>query len=268
MHNQPIGILDSGVGGLSIWNEIVALLPNEPTIYLADQKNVPYGTKTVEEIHELSRDLITFLLQRKVKLIVIACNTITVNCLDFLREEFPQIPIIGTVPVVKLAAQVTKNRKIGILSTIRTAYSHYQKQLISTYAGECEVVNIGTDRLVPFVERGETNSEILLNTLKNELQPFQATHIDTLALGCTHYPFLRDEMQKILGDKISILDSGAAIARQVKRVLENNKLFSSQETKSYEFYTTGSTEKFTKVAKKLVGEGIRDKIGMVEKILC
>ena len=136
MSSDSIGVIDSGLGGLSIWRQIVKKLPKESTIYLADSKNCPYGSNSSEEIYQLSKKLVTFLVQKKVKLIVLACNTITVSCLDKLRKEFPKTPIIGTVPVIKTASEITKNNKIGVLSTARTARSKYQKKLIKTFAGE------------------------------------------------------------------------------------------------------------------------------------
>ncbi|HSW98055.1 MAG TPA: glutamate racemase [Candidatus Saccharimonadales bacterium] len=264
MQNFPIGILDSGIGGLSVWQEIVGLLSHESTIYICDQANIPYGTKSVEEIHFLARKLILFLLEKQVKLIVIACNTITVSCLDMLRQEFPQLPIIGAVPVVKLAAEVSKKRKIGILSTTRTAESEYQKHIIQTFAQDCTVINEGTDELVPLIEKGSV--EAVTQVLPNILKPFQTADIDTLALGCTHYPFIEPQIEAILGSDVELLDSGAAIARHVQRILAQNQLFSQNKKATYTFYTTGNNERFEKVAKKLLKQAVRDKIGLVRAI--
>lgn len=243
MNNQPIGVLDSGVGGLSIWREIVKLLPHESTVYIADSKNCPYGTKTPEEIYLLARRLVLFLTQKEAKLIVLACNTITVNCLDKLRRDFPQISIVGTVPVIKTAVELTANKKIGVLSTIVTANSQYQKELIQKFAAGCHVLNLGTDKLVPFVERGELQGEALQKTVEEVLLPFQEAGVDTIALGCSHYPFLEPVMQQIVGQKVHILDSGAAIARQVKRVLEL-KHETNTITASHTLYTTGDKTQF------------------------
>lgn len=264
MNNFPIGILDSGLGGLSVWQEIVTLLPQESTIYICDQQNVPYGSKITEEIHTLSRKLIRFLLDRQVKLIVIACNTITVSCLTELRDEFPQIPIIGAVPVVKLAAEVSTNKKIGILSTSRTANSEYQKHIVQKFAQQCEVFNIGTDVLVPLIEEDKFEEITLL--LHDILQPFLEADVDTLALGCTHYPFIEQQISEIMGKNVQLLNSGAAIARHVQRILEHNTMLNS-ENPSYSFYTTGNLQQFEKMAKKLVKQSIRDKIGQVKEII-
>lgn len=213
--NQPLGILDSGVGGLTIWQEIVTQLPHESTLYIADSKNCPYGTKPSEQIYKLSKSLIDFLVKKRCKLIVIACNTITVTCLDRLRGDFPTIPLIGTVPVIKTAAEQTKNKKIGILSTVRTTESHYQKDLIEKFAEECEVSTVGTDTLVPLIEKGSSEEEIA-TVIERVLAPFKKINIDVLALGCSHFPVVKKLFQEILGKNVQILDSGGAIARQAE----------------------------------------------------
>lgn len=240
MHNNPIGILDSGVGGLTVWKEIQAHLPHESTVYIGDSAKCPYGSKKPDQIYELASKLVTFLVQKKVKLIVVACNTITVTCLDRLRRDFPEIPIAGTVPVIKTAAQRSKNKKIGILSTTTTAKSEYQKQLIKQFAGDCEVVNIGTDELVPLVEQQVTSDKKQVDrVLRRVLEPFQKAEIDVFALGCTHFPFVKSSIQEILGSEVLILDSGAAIARQVERVLIANEALTKKKTPEYRFFTTG-----------------------------
>jgi glutamate racemase len=248
MNNHPIGILDSGVGGLTVLQSVIAELPQEPIIYIGDSKNTPYGAKSSEEIYGRAKQLIEFLLRKKVKLVVIACNTITVSCLDKLRNEYPDIPIVGTVPVIKTAASVSKTKQIGILSTTHTAKSVYQKQLIETFHNGCTVVNRGTDELVPLIEQGRLNAKDLATVLQEVLMPFQKEHIDTLALGCTHFPFLKKQMQKILGPEVRLLDSGGAIARQVRRVLKHNSALSDAIDSKIFIYTTGDPD----VAKKLV----------------
>ena len=266
MNNQPIGILDSGVGGLSIWREITKELPNESTIYLADSINCPYGDKTEEEIYNLAKRLVQFLLKKKVKLIVLACNTITVFSIDRLRTNFPQIPIVGTVPAVKTAAKMTKNKKIGILSTPATSKSKYQKELIDKFATDCKVINIGSEKLVPLIEKGEIAGKKIGSVLKKALKKFIEKQVDVIALGCSHFPFLKDTIEKIMGDKVKILDSGKAIARQVRRVLTNNDDLSLNKNPSYAFYSTGDAKELKTVAKKLVGAQVNDLINSVQAI--
>jgi len=257
MSNRPIGILDSGIGGLSVWKEIVRELPNESTVYIADSINCPYGSRPGDEIYTLSKRLVEFLLTKDAKLIVVACNTITVSSLDKLRTDFPQIPIIGMVPVVKTAVEQTKNRKIGILSTVTTANSEYQKNLIKKFAYDCEVVNLGTDKLVPLIERGELGDK-LEKVLKNELDKFIIKNIDILALGCSHFPLIKDKIQKIIEDNVLVLDSAGAIVRQIRRVLENENLISNNLKPTHEIYTTGDFEQFKKTVKMVLGRTDRD----------
>jgi len=240
MKNNPIGILDSGVGGLTVLSAIVKELPDESYVYIGDSQNTPYGEKTEEEIYHLSKRLMEFLLHNNVKLIVIACNTITVSCLERLRTDYPDIPIVGTVPVIKTAAAVSKSKRIGILSTTRTAQSDYQKHLIEEFANDCEVFNLGTDALVPLIEQGKIESSEMATRLREVLKAFSSEHIDTLALGCTHFPFLEKQMQQVLGSAVQLLDSGGAIARQVKRVLLYNDSLSSQKDGEIMIYTTGN----------------------------
>jgi len=257
MNSRPIGIIDSGVGGLSIWQKIVSQLPMESTIYLADSKNIPYGSKTQEQIYKLAKQMLAFLLKKNVKAIVLACNTVTVSCLAKLREDFPQVPIIGTVPVIKTAAEKTINKKIGILSTTYTAKSDYQKNLIQSFADGCEVINLGTNQLVPLVEKGEIQGEEIDKILEKELKEFKDKGVDTIVLGCSHFPFLRNAIQKIAGDKVVILESGDAIARQTKRVLENTNNLTSEKTPFYLFYTTGDIDRFSRASSELLHKNIK-----------
>lgn len=252
MNTEPIGILDSGVGGLTVLSVIISELPYESIVYIGDSQNTPYGNKSAEDIYILSKRLIEFLLEKQVKLIVIACNTITVSCLEKLRSKYPQIPIVGTVPVIKTASEVSQSKRIGILSTTRTAESDIQKDLMQKYAEHCQVFNYGTDDLVPLIEQNELDGEVMTNSLKHVLSPFQKEHIDTLVLGCTHFPFLRESMQHILGAKVQLLDSGGAIARQVKRVLQNNGNLSQQNDSSIRIYTTGNMNFVKKLAARTI----------------
>jgi len=246
--NRPVGIFDSGVGGLTIFSEITKLLPRESIIYLADQNNIPYSGKSKKELEKITSNVVRFLLENDAKIVVVACNTATVYTLDYLRSEF-DIPIIGIVPIIKTAAEKTKIGRIGILSTVATAESDYQKELIKKFTNGLKVFNVGTDKIVPFIEGGEVYSSKLTATLKDVLKYFAS--IDVLALGCSHYPFARRKIQKILGQKVLVLDSGPAVARQVKRVLENNKILSNKKGKT-KFFTTENPWNFRWVAEKLI----------------
>lgn len=251
MKQQPIGIIDSGVGGLTIWQEIARQLSHESVIYVADSKNCPYGEKTPEQIYSFAKKLVEFLVAKDVKLIVVACNTITVTCLDRLRKDFPHLPMIGTVPVVKTAVDRSSSHKIGILSTRATANSVYQKNLIQKFASGVEVINIGTDKLVPLVEAGKIRGPEAHRVLAEVLIPFKDGAVDVLALGCTHFPFLRAEIQEILGKNVQILDSRGAIARQVERILERNEYLTIEGEGSHVIYTTGEKQVLEALLQKM-----------------
>ena len=193
-----------------------------------------------------------------------ACNTITVSCLDQLREDFPKIPIVGTVPVIKTAVERSENKRIGILSTKRTAASgEYQKNLIKQFASDCEVINIGTDKLVPLIEKAEINSNKFRNILKQVLKPFIKVQPNAIALGCTHFTLIKNQIQEILGTNVEILDSGEAIAQQVKRILCAEGVIASKGIPSYRFYITGEKDTFSIIAEKLIESRFID---MVETV--
>lgn len=251
MSNAPIGVFDSGVGGLTVLREIQRLLPAESIVYIGDTANCPYGGRSATEIHHLARQIMQQMCQHGAKLVVVACNTISVNCIADLREEFPQIPIVGTAPAIKTASAVSTSRRIGVLSTVATANSPYQAMLVNEFASDCQVTNIGTNALVPRIERGAWATE-LRELLPEILAPFREAEIDALVLGCTHYPLIRDEISEILGPGVAVLDSGEAIARQVKRVLEANGLLNTTlESPTYRYLTTADSPALTNVLERL-----------------
>lgn len=239
MSNAPIGIIDSGLGGLTILKEIQLQLPHESLRYLGDTANCPYGPRSVENIYRLSHAMISALVEAGVKAVVIACNTISVTSIRQLRADFPDLPIVGTAPAIKPAAAVSINRRIGILSTVATANSPYQADLIAEFAADCQVLNLGTNELVPRIERGAFDTEIP-SVLPEVLRPFQEAEVDALVLGCSHYPILREEIQAILGDRVTVLDSGAAIARQLFRVLVRQGIEAPTDSRPDHVITTTS----------------------------
>lgn len=250
MQNQPIGVLDSGVGGLTVLAEIRRQLPHESTIYIGDSRNAPYGKRSPEEIRLLASKLIHFLLSQKAKMIVVACNTITVNGIDTLRQEFPQIPIIGTVPVVKKAAAETKKKKIGLLVTEATAKSAYNQELITKFASECAVTIIGTNKLVPLIESEKYHA--LPEVIAQELAPFKQNDVDVVVLGSTHFPILRQQIGEFLGKDVALLDSGGAVARQVGRILVANDTSAANTVAVHQVFTTGNVEPFEAIAGRVL----------------
>lgn len=234
--NFPIGIFDSGIGGTSIWKEIKTLLPNENTIYLSDSKNAPYGEKSKQEIIDLSIKNTEFLLKQNCKLIVVACNTATTNAIQFLREKY-NVPFIGIEPAIKPASLKTRTNKIGILATKGTLNSELFEKTSSTINKQISIKEtIGTG-LVELIEDGKINSNEMKNLLSLYLNPLLNEGVDCLVLGCTHYPYLIPQIREIVGNKMEIIDSGQAVAKQTKVVLEKNQLLKTDAIKGeHQFY--------------------------------
>jgi glutamate racemase len=242
MSNAPIGIFDSGIGGITIYQEIHMLLPNENIIYLADSKNAPYGGKSKEKIIEYSIKNTEFLLNKNCKIIVVACNTASTNAVKYLRDHY-QVPFIRVQPAIKPAALNSKTKTVGILATNGTLKSELLYETSQRFAtGVCVVEQVG-EGLVSLIESGETNSKEMTALLNKYLQPMLAKDIDQLVLGCTHYPFLIPQIKEIVGNKVNILDSGEAIARQTKVILDQEGLLNYSKAKVIrKFYTNSHPE--------------------------
>ncbi|ALJ06014.1 glutamate racemase [Pseudalgibacter alginicilyticus] len=231
MNKQPIGIFDSGVGGTSIWKEIYTLLPNENTIYLADSANAPYGIKSKEAILQLSIKNTEYLLNKGCKIIVVACNTATTNAITQLRVKF-NVPFIGIEPAIKPAALNSKTKAIGILATKGTLSSELFHKTTNLYAqGHVVIEQIGTG-LVELIEAGKATNKETRNLLKLYLKPMLNANIDYLVLGCTHYPYLIPLLLELLPNHVKIIDSGLAVAKQTKAILEKHDLLNSQNSTS------------------------------------
>ncbi len=242
MKNQPIGIFDSGVGGTSIWKEVIKLLPNENTIYLADSKNAPYGEKSSDKILSLSIKNTEFLISKGCKLIIVACNTATTNAIDYLRKTY-NIPFIGIEPAIKPAALLSKTGAIGILATKGTLTSKLFEKTAAEYTKNITIIEQDGEGLVPLIEDGKLRSRELNELLSTYLKPMLNFNIDHLVLGCTHYPYLIPQIKEIIGSDIKIIDSGEAVAKQTKAVLEKLNLIATKTSISqYQFYTNLQTE--------------------------
>ena len=240
-NSKPIGIFDSGVGGTSIWKEINALLPNENTIYLADSANAPYGYKSVDEIISLSIKNTQILVEMGSKIIVVACNTATTNAISVLRDKF-QIPIIGIEPAIKPAALKSRTGNIGVLATKGTLSSTLFSGASKEYSKNINVIEIIGEGLVSLIEDGKINSSETYSLLEKFLQPMISSNIDQLVLGCTHYPYLIPQIEKILPNNIKIIDSGEAVAKQTKSILQQFDLLNKETIKpTLKFYTNSTT---------------------------
>jgi glutamate racemase len=257
MNNHPIGIVDSGSGGLSVAGSIRALLPREPIIYLGDHAQIPYGEKSTDEIKSRVVRIIRHFHSLGVKMVVVACNTATVAGIDVYRKQFPGIPVIGVVPVIKTAAEISKTKHFIVLSTHYTATSRYQRALIGQFASDCTVSSVGSKRLVPLLEEGNLSDPRVADELRHMLRRFQASRHDVIVLGCTHYPFLIPVIRAIVGNDVTILDSGDAVARQVQRILIHRDELSDQHNPSETYYTTGDTLKVARVFGVLTGRNIK-----------
>lgn len=229
LHNAPIGIFDSGVGGLSVYLHLKDLLPNERFIYYADTANVPYGDKSANEINDLTTKAVEWLMTQGAKLIVIACNSASAYALDVLREKYPKLPIVGLVPAIKPACTLTQTKKIAVLATKATLMGNLLQSVIAQYAtpNAISVHKHFEPRLVPWVESGMPIDHDVANLLIEQMYAWIHDGIDTLVLGCTHYPFFRQFLQNEI-DKytlpITLIDSGVAIAKRVAFLLKEHTL--------------------------------------------
>ena len=260
MDLRPIGLLDSGVGGLSVLQEVKRLLPYESIIYYADTANMPYGIKEDEEITSRITAIIALLQKRKVKLVVVACNTGTVAGITLFREQFPDLPIVGVVPVVRTVAQLTKTNAIGILATKATLSSAALKELEERYARGLTVVHQYPEGLVEQIEAGNVADRQTTAIIKKAIAPMIAANVGAIALGCTHYVFVKDEIERLCGPDIFVLDSGAAVTRQVWRVLLSNQHLAHDKDDAatqkpfYQFLVSGKPENFRLAAGALLGK--------------
>ena len=254
---RPIGVFDSGVGGLTVLRELQRQLPSESTIYFADLGHFPYGPRYQAQVRHFALNIIRFLEKLDVKLVVIACNTATAAALNTAREVF-DIPIIGVItPGAEAAVAATRNNKVGVISTEGTLQSGEYLHAIREANPAIGVLAKSAPELVDLVESGRAQApetEAVLRRTLNDIQKYEA---DTLILGCTHYPLLRPLISKIVGDRMSVVDSAETTAARVKRVLAKNGLESADhETPRHQIYVTGSPERFTEVARVLFGQDL------------
>jgi len=242
-------VFDSGVGGLSVLKAIWDELPDESIIYLADQVHVPYGQRPLEEVRRFSEDITLFLLDKGVKLVVVACNTASAAALHWLRGRFPGMSFVGMEPAIKPAAEGTQTRVVGVLATPATFQGELYTSVVERFAGGVRILQHTCPGLVNQIENGALESKQTRQILEDAIQPMLLEGIDTIVLGCTHYPFVIPLIQNIAGPKVRVINPAPAIARQVRRVLEGrhclaapSPLHSGQAWTH--FYTTGSPGAF------------------------
>ncbi|MCP4359346.1 MAG: glutamate racemase, partial [Chloroflexi bacterium] len=254
MATGPIAVFDSGVGGLSVLRHIRALLPHENLIYLADQAHVPYGGRPHEEIFQFGQAITKFFMVQQSKLIVVACNTASAAALTRLRFAFPEMSFVGMEPAVKPAAQQTKNNKVGVLATNGTFESTRYGRLMNQYAQDVIVWEDPCVGLVDLIEAGHIDTGETEQFLHRTLTPMLANRIDTLVLGCTHYPFVRPLISQIVGEQVTIIDPAPAIARQTYHIRQQQQqLASPTRPGQIQLLTTGDAELFAQLAWQLIG---------------
>jgi len=260
MDKRPIGVFDSGVGGLSVLKELQQLLPNENFIFLADQLYVPYGEKSKRQLIDLSYRITDYFLTHDIKLMVVACNTATCYTIDSLRKKY-QLPIVGTVPAIKPAAENTQSGVVAIISTPATAKSKTLKQLIKKHCRDITVFNIGCKNLEDAVENGKSKDVEISDLLKKYLKRVKYSDADHLVLGCTHYPFLKDVLEKIMNPSVKIIDSGPAIAKQAQSLLTAHSIKNTDKKGrgKTSYLTTGDAVKFSIIAEQLLGNPVKAK---------
>ena len=220
MMKQSIGIFDSGVGGLSVLREILALMPNEDVIYFGDQRHVPYGPRPMKQIQDFSEGITRFLLAHHAKIIIVACNTASAAALKYLREVFPDVQFVGMEPAIKPAAEKTQTGKVGVLATPATFQGALYASVVERFANGVELYQNTCNGLVQQIEMGNLNGTETRRILENALHPMLEKNIDTVVLGCTHYPFAIPLIEEIVGKNVRVIDPAPAVAKQAKRLLE------------------------------------------------
>lgn len=240
---QPVGVFDSGVGGISVLRELIKVMPNEDYIYLGDSRNAPYGTKSLEQVRELSFHNAGVLLKQGAKGLVVACNTATSAAVRLMRGMYPELPIVGIEPALKPAALQKEHPHVLVMATPMTVQQEKFRQLMTRYEDQAEIYPLPCPGLMEFVEAGDLESERLRGFLQELLAPYLAKPLDSVVLGCTHYPFARKIIQQIVGEQVTIFDGGAGTAREMRRRLSEAGLLNpSTEPGTVKFENSLATE--------------------------
>lgn len=260
---RPVGVFDSGVGGLTVLRAIHQLMPDEPLLYLADQAHVPYGSRSLEQVRQFSEVITRFLLDRGSRLVVVACNTASAAALKYLRRSFPGVPFVGMEPAVKPAAEHTQSGVVGVLATSATFQGELYASVVERFGSGVRLLQHTCPGLVTQIEKGELKARETYTILEDALKPMLAQGIDTVVLGCTHYPFVIPLIEKITGPGVRVIDPAPAVARQVQRLLVANS-FIDMETSIQEndirqpqdlmqIFTTGNPTRLERMLSGLLG---------------
>ena len=260
--SSHIGVFDSGIGGISVLRAIREQIPEESIIYFGDQGHVPYGSRSVQQIQAFSETITRFLLEQGAKLIVVACNTASAAALKYLREKFPDVPIVGMEPAVKPAAEHTQTGRVGVLATPTTFQGALYASVVERFANGVELYQDTCPGLVQQIEQGNLNGEETRWILEEALLPMLEKNIDTVVLGCTHYPFVIPLIERIVGDRVRVIDPAPAVAKQAGRLLEARGLRKESGSRGeIKFYTSGDPGALKSLLPLLWGEA-----GRVERV--
>ena len=247
MNNAPIGVYDSGFGGLSVWRELRRLLPHESLLYLGDGKNCPYGGRSRSEIEGFAIEAVERLVAEGVKMVVVGCNTATTAAVETLRRRWPDMPIVGLEPAVKPACLTTQSRKIAVLATAHSLSSDMFLDTAARYASDVEVVKVVGEGFVEIVERDMEHTQEAERLVRSAVEPLLDRGVDKLVLGCTHYPFLRPIIERVVaGSGIEVIDSGAAVARRVEWLLDRYDIAADESNAPTMRYITFADEEYRK----------------------
>ena len=249
----PIGFLDSGVGGLSVLREAIKIMPNENYIYFGDSKNAPYGVKPTKEIRDLTFNVVDFLIEKGIKGLVVACNTATSAAVSELRRVYPDIPLVGIEPAIKPAVELNRSGKILIMATPMTIKQEKFNLLLNKYKEKAEIVPIPCAGLMEFIEDGVLSGKELEEYLEEKLSIYDKSEISSIVLGCTHYPFVKDVIAKIVGSNVIIMDGGEGTAREIKRRLREKNLLTDRIKKgNVDIYNSLDEKKVIDLSWKLI----------------
>lgn len=263
MDNRPIGIFDSGIGGLTVAKQIIQTLPHESIIYVGDTARVPYGTRSGGVVIKFGLELADFLLRRNVKFLVIACNTISAVAYRQIRDMSP-VPVVGVIrPAVIKANRVSKNGKIGVIGTVGTIKSDAYGYLLKKFNSKAKIISIACPLFVPLAEEGLHNSQATKIIANDYLKDLTTAGIDTLILGCTHYPLLEDVIRETVGDSVAIVDSSLPTAEMLKERLIKAGTLSSNKNPTHQFFVTDAPERVLKIAGRFFGKSLKGKIKKV-----
>ncbi|WP_257346409.1 glutamate racemase [Pseudalkalibacillus decolorationis] len=256
--NRPIGIIDSGVGGMTVAREVMRQLPKEEVLYLGDTLRCPYGPRPFQEVRRFTLNMIRFLTEKNIKLLVIACNTATAAVLKEVQSMLP-IPVVGVIhPGARAALKITKHREIAVIGTEGTIRSQAYDMALHSIDDRVNVHSIACPEFVPLVENGMVNNQETLQVIYERLAPLRDMSIDTLILGCTHYPLLSPLIELVMGTQVTIISSGSETAREVSTILHySNRLYTGDRAPQHRFYTTGSSEMFNRLTYEWFDQGIK-----------